>query len=62
MLVLCVLRAWLTARSVAFNPNMKQLASGSMDGTVMVWNFKTQVCFETYWSVDNNYSVFIYLF
>ena len=26
--------------SVAFNPNLKQIASGSNDGTVMVWNFK----------------------
>ena len=23
-----------------FNPNMKQLASGSEDGQIMVWNFK----------------------
>lgn len=26
---------------VAFNPNLKQVVSGSADGTVMVWNFKT---------------------
>ena len=26
--------------SVAFNPNLKQTISGSLDGTVMVWNFK----------------------
>ena len=25
---------------VAFNPNLKQVVSGSQDGTVMVWNFK----------------------
>ena len=25
---------------VAFNPNLKQVVSGSTDGTVMVWNFK----------------------
>lgn len=25
---------------VAFNPNLKQVVSGSADGTVMVWNFK----------------------
>ena len=30
--------------SVAFNPNMKQLVTGSMDSTLMVWNFKPQVC------------------
>ena len=29
--------------SVAFNPNMKQLVSGSADSTVMVWNFKLQL-------------------
>lgn len=29
--------------SVAFNPNMKQLVSGGLDATVMVWNFKTQM-------------------
>ena len=23
-----------------FNPNLKQAVSGSLDGTVMVWNFK----------------------
>jgi centriolar protein POC1 len=26
---------------VAFNPNLKQVVSGSNDGTVMVWNFKS---------------------
>ena len=26
--------------SAVFNPNLKQAVSGSMDGTVMVWNFK----------------------
>lgn len=26
--------------SVAFNSNLKQLVSGSLDGSVMVWNFK----------------------
>jgi centriolar protein POC1 len=26
---------------VAFNPNLKQVVSGSVDGTVMVWNFKS---------------------
>jgi len=26
---------------VAFNPNLKQAVSGSKDGTVMVWNFKS---------------------
>lgn len=25
---------------VSFNPNLKQVVSGSADGTVMVWNFK----------------------
>jgi centriolar protein POC1 len=29
--------------SVAFNPNMKQLVSGGLDGVVMVWNFKMQM-------------------
>ena len=29
--------------SVCFNPNMKQLVSGSLDGCVMVWNFKLQL-------------------
>jgi centriolar protein POC1 len=29
--------------SVAFNPNMKQLVSGSLDNHVMVWNFKPQL-------------------
>ena len=28
---------------VAFNPNLKQVVSGSADGTVMVWNFKMQL-------------------
>lgn len=27
-------------RSVCFNPNLKQVVSGSLDNTVMVWNFK----------------------
>ena len=26
--------------SVVFNPNMKQLVSGSLDGSIMIWNFK----------------------
>ena len=29
--------------TVAFNANMKQLVSGSLDGCVMVWNFKPQL-------------------
>ena len=29
--------------SVCFNPNMKQLVSGGLDGMVMVWNFKPQL-------------------
>ena len=29
--------------SVSFNPNMKQVVSGSLDSTVMVWNFKPQL-------------------
>ena len=29
--------------SVCFNPNMKQLISGSLDNCVMVWNFKPQL-------------------
>ena len=29
--------------SVAFNPNMKQIVSGSLDSCVMVWNFKPQL-------------------
>jgi hypothetical protein len=29
--------------SVAFNPNMKQLISGSQDGCLMIWNFKPQL-------------------
>jgi len=28
--------------SVSFNPNLKQVASGSLDNTVVVWNFKPQ--------------------
>jgi len=49
--------------SVSFNPSMKQLASGSDDNTVMVWNFKPQlrafkfvagvsnalICFMIFW-------------
>ena len=27
--------------SVAFNSNMKQVVSGSVDGSVMLWHFKT---------------------
>jgi WD40 repeat protein len=26
--------------SLAFNPNMRQLVSGGLDGDVLVWNFK----------------------
>lgn len=26
--------------AIAFNPNLKQVVSSSLDGTVMVWNFK----------------------
>ena len=29
--------------SVSFSPTMKQLVSGGLDGTVMVWNFKMQM-------------------
>lgn len=29
--------------AVVFNSNMKQLISGSLDNTVMVWNFKPQL-------------------
>jgi WD40 repeat protein len=29
--------------SVAFNSNLKQLISGSLDSCVMVWNFKPQL-------------------
>lgn len=29
--------------SVCFNPNMRQLVSGGLDGFVMVWNFKPQL-------------------
>lgn len=25
---------------ICFNPNLKQVVSSSIDGTVMVWNFK----------------------
>ena len=28
--------------SVAFNPNQKQVASGGMDGYIMLWNFKVR--------------------
>ena len=31
-----------TVTSVSFNPNMKQLATGSMDSCLMVWHFKPQ--------------------
>jgi WD40 repeat protein len=30
-------------QSVVFNTNMKQLISGSLDGNVMIWNFKPQL-------------------
>ena len=29
--------------SVAFSPSLKQLASGSGDNSVMLWNFKPQL-------------------
>ena len=29
--------------SVCFSPNLKQLASGSGDNNVMLWNFKPQL-------------------
>jgi hypothetical protein len=29
--------------SVAFSPSVKQIASGSADNTVMLWNFKAQM-------------------
>jgi len=29
-----------SVNSVVFNPNLKQVVSGSNDGTVMIWNFK----------------------
>lgn len=29
--------------SVAFNPNMEQLVSGSADGSLMVWHFRPQL-------------------
>ena len=29
-----------TITSIAFNPNLKQAISSSLDGTLMVWNFK----------------------
>lgn len=29
--------------STCFNPNLKQVVSGSLDNTVMVWNFKPNV-------------------
>jgi hypothetical protein len=31
-------------RSVAFSPNRKQIASGSDDQTVRIWNVETEVC------------------
>lgn len=34
---------WKFFGSVDFNVNMKQVASGGADCTVMVWNFKPQV-------------------
>jgi centriolar protein POC1 len=32
-----------SVNSVAFNPNMKQVVSGSSDGTVMLWNFRAMM-------------------
>ena len=29
--------------AVSFSPTMEQLASGSLDATVMVWNFRPQM-------------------
>jgi len=29
--------------TTCFNPNLKQVVSGSIDNTVMVWNFKPNV-------------------
>lgn len=29
--------------SVSFSPNMKQLASGSADNSIMLWNFRPQL-------------------
>ena len=29
--------------SVSFNPNLKQVASGSLDSSVMIWNLKPNV-------------------
>lgn len=29
--------------SVAFSPSLRQLASGSADNTIMLWNFKPQL-------------------
>lgn len=29
--------------SVAFSPSLRQLASGSSDNTIMLWNFKPQL-------------------
>ncbi len=31
-----------TVTSVTFSPNMKQLATGSMDSCLMIWHFKPQ--------------------
>lgn len=31
-----------TVTCVAFSPNMKQLATGSMDNCIMMWHFKPQ--------------------
>jgi centriolar protein POC1 len=32
-----------TVSGVAFNPNLKQAISSSLDGSLMVWNFKPQL-------------------
>ena len=29
--------------SVVFNSNMKQVVSGSLDGSIMLWNFRPQL-------------------
>ena len=40
-------------RSVAFSPNRKQIASGSDDQTVRIWNVETEVC---EWTVTGHQS------